>query len=109
MRTHRIIIGATLVAAGGLFGTTTALAYDGTNCRAPGQCWEPKPGYPDKIEGTKYDPKHSQSELNKQQESIQAMEKRNAMRVEHFKQSGEWVYDTDELELQQAMEEEESS
>ena len=29
-------------------------AYDGTNCRAPGECWEPKPGFPDKIAGSKY-------------------------------------------------------
>lgn len=105
---YKIIISASLIAAGGLLGAGSAIAYDGTNCSAPGQCWEPKPGYPDKIEGSKYDPKHSESELNKQQESIQAMEKRNAMRVEHFKETGDWVYDTDELELQQAMDEEES-
>ncbi|ROO24487.1 methanol dehydrogenase [Salinisphaera orenii MK-B5] len=109
MRNRRIIIGATLVAAGGLLGTGTALGYDGTNCEEPGMCWEPKPGYPEKIEGSKYDPKHSESELNKQQESIRGMEKRNAMRVKHFKETGDWVYDTDELELQQAMDEEQSS
>lgn len=108
MRSYKIIIGASLVAAGGLVGGGAVLAYDGTNCEEPGMCWEPKPGYPDKIEGSKYDPKHSESELNKQQESIQGMEKRNAMRVEHFKKTGDWVYDTDELQLQQSMEEEES-
>ena len=107
MRIHKIIIGASLVAVGGLLGGA-AMAYDGTNCKEPGVCWEPKPGYPDKIEGSKYDAKHSESELNKQQESIKAMEKRNAMRVKHFQETGEWVYDTDELELQQAMDEEES-
>ncbi|MES1924405.1 methanol dehydrogenase [cytochrome c] subunit [Salinisphaera sp. T31B1] len=109
MRNHHLLISASLIAAGGLFATGSAVAYDGTNCSEPGVCWEPKPGYPDKIEGSKYDPKHSQSELNKQQESIQAMEKRNAMRVEHFKKTGEWVNDTDELELQQSMKDDEQS
>ncbi len=28
-----------------------ALAYDGTKCKAAGDCWEPKPGFPDKIAG----------------------------------------------------------
>jgi|GEM_PF-262668 len=109
MRKSNLIIGTTFVAMSGLLGMGTALAYDGTNCSEPGVCWEPKPGYPDKIEGSKYDPKHSDSELNKQQESIQGMEKRNAMRTEHFKKTGDWVNDTDELELQQAMEEDEQS
>jgi len=109
MRKSNLIIGTVLVTLGGAMGIGTAAAYDGTNCSEPGVCWEPKPGYPDKIEGSKYDPKHSDSELNKQQESIQGMEKRNAMRVEHFKKTGEWVNDTDELELQQAMSEDEQS
>ena len=70
----------------------SALAYDGTKCKAPGNCWEAKPGYPDKIEGSKYDPKHSEAELNKQTEAMQAMEKRNAERAEQFKKTGKWVY-----------------
>lgn len=28
-----------------------ALAYDGTHCKEPGVCWEPKPGYPEKRAG----------------------------------------------------------
>src|SRR5690606_29412913 len=72
---------------------STAVAYDGTNCKAPGNCWEPKPGYPAVIAGTKYDPKHDPMELNKQQESIRAMEERNRMRVEYFKKTGTFIYD----------------
>src|SRR5688500_12784223 len=53
-----------------------AMAYDGTKCRAPGNCWEPKPGYPDKIAGSKYDPRHDPMGLSKQAESIKAMEER---------------------------------
>ncbi len=79
------------VSAGGAF------AYDGTKCKAPGDCWEPKPGYPDKIKGTKYDPKHDPKELNKQTESIKAMEERNAKRVAHFKKTGSWVYDVKKI------------
>ena len=44
-----------MVAAIG-FGAAPALAYDGTNCKEPGNCWEPKPGYPEKVEGSEYDP-----------------------------------------------------
>jgi methanol dehydrogenase (cytochrome c) subunit 2 len=80
------------LAAGG-----SALAYDGTNCKAPGVCWEPKPGYPDRVAGSKYDPKHDPKELNKQSESIKSMEERNAARVAYFKQSGKWVYDTKKI------------
>ena len=75
----------------------SALAYDGTNCKAPGNCWEAKPGFPEKIEGTKYDPKHDPKELEKQSESIKAMEERNAKRSEHFKKTGKWVYDVSKL------------
>ena len=66
-----------MVAAIG-FGAAPALAYDGTNCKEPGNCWEPKPGYPEKVEGSEYDPQHDPAELNKQMESIAAMEDRNA-------------------------------
>jgi len=79
------------------FTAGTALAYDGTNCKAPGNCWEAKPGFPDKIAGTKYDPKHDPKELEKQSESIAEMEARNAKRTEHFKKTGKWVYDVSKL------------
>lgn len=75
-----------------------AMAYDGTKCKAPGNCWEPKPGYPDKVAGSKYDPKHDPKEVNKQSESISAMEQRNAKRVAHFKKSGKWVYDVSKIQ-----------
>jgi methanol dehydrogenase (cytochrome c) subunit 2 len=96
----RIKVGAAAAAllAGSLFGAATAaLAYDGTNCKAPGNCWEPKPGYPERIAGSKYDPKHDPKQLSKQSESIASMEQRNAARVAHFKKSGKWVYDTGKI------------
>lgn len=74
-----------------------ANAYDGTNCKAPGNCWEPKPGYPDKVAGSKYDPKHDPKELNKQSESIKGMEARNAQRVQYFQKTGQWVYDVTKI------------
>lgn len=77
-----------------------ALAYDGTKCKAPGDCWEPKPGFPAKIAGTKYDPKHDPKELNKQSASIQAMEERNKKRVENFKKTGKWEYDVAKIAAQ---------
>ncbi|BDV40529.1 hypothetical protein DSM21852_37820 [Methylocystis bryophila] len=77
--------------------TASALAYDGTNCKAPGNCWEPKPGFPAKIEGSKYDPKHDPKELAKQQTSIQAMEERNRKRVANFKKTGKWIYEVDKI------------
>jgi methanol dehydrogenase (cytochrome c) subunit 2 len=79
------------------FTTAAALAYDGTKCKAPGNCWEPKPGYPDKVAGSKYDPKHDPKELAKQGNSIKEMEKRNAQRVENFKKTGKWVYDVKKI------------
>ena len=74
-----------------------AFAYDGTNCRAPGNCWEPKPGYPEKVADSKDDPQHDPAELSKQQESITGMEERSAMRVRHFKETGEFVFDIDDI------------
>ena len=74
-----------------------ASAYDGTNCKAPGNCWEPKPGYPDKVAGSKYDPKHNPAELNKQPESITQMEARNQKRVEYFQKTGQFVYDVSKI------------
>ena len=75
----------------------SALAYDGTNCKAPGNCWEPKPGFPEKIAGSKYDPKHDPNEIVKQQNSVQAMEERNKKRVAYFKKTGKWVYEVDKI------------
>ena len=40
-----------------------ALAYTGTECKEDGNCGQPKPGYPEVIAGTKYDPKHDPNEL----------------------------------------------
>lgn len=77
--------------------TAVTMAYDGTNCRADGNCWEPKPGFPETIAGTEYDPQHDPEELRKQQESYAQMEDRNQRRAEHFRETGEWVYDIDEI------------
>ncbi|HWM31259.1 MAG TPA: methanol dehydrogenase [cytochrome c] subunit [Methyloceanibacter sp.] len=79
------------------FTAATAVAYDGTKCKAPGNCWEPKPGYPAEVKGSKYDPKHDPKELAKQGDSIKEMEKRNAARSENFKKTGKWVYDVSKL------------
>lgn len=81
-----------------LVASFSVQAYDGTNCKEPGVCWEPKPNYPAKIAGSKYDPKHDPNELNKQSESIKGMEARNAKRVAHLKKTGKFVYDIDDME-----------
>ncbi|MBS9476369.1 methanol dehydrogenase [cytochrome c] subunit [Ancylobacter radicis] len=89
-----------IIAGAGAFGLAMvvgAAAYDGTNCKAPGNCWEPKPGYPAQVAGSKYDPKHNPAELNKQQQSIQGMEQRNAQRVKYFEQTGKFVYDVTKI------------
>jgi methanol dehydrogenase (cytochrome c) subunit 2 len=75
----------------------SAMAYDGTNCKEPGVCWEPKPGYPEKVEGSKYDPKHDPNELNKQSQSITEMEARNQKRHENLVKTGKFVYDVDDI------------
>jgi len=77
--------------------STSSLAYDGTKCKAPGNCWEPKPGYPARIAGSKYDPKHNAAEVAKQQTSINEMEARNRQRVEHFKRTGKFIYDVRQI------------
>lgn len=69
-----------------------AMAYDGTSCKESGNCWEAKPGFPDEIKGSKFDPKHSAKELEKQTTTMNAMEERNAKRAENFKKTGKWVY-----------------
>jgi methanol dehydrogenase (cytochrome c) subunit 2 len=74
-----------------------ASAYDGTKCKAPGDCWEPKPGFPEKVAGSKYDPRHDPAELSKNQASIAAMEARNRKRVENFKKTGKFVYDVSKI------------
>ena len=76
----------------------SAIAYDGQNCSEPGVCWEPKPGYPEKVAGSKYDPKHDVNELNKQAQSIVEMEARNKKRQENFAKTGKFVYDVDDIE-----------
>lgn len=76
---------------------TAAVAYDGTKCKAPGNCWEPKPNFPDKVAGSKYDPKHDLKELNKQTDSWAGQNERNKKRAEHFKKTGKWVYDVSKL------------
>ncbi|NOT12820.1 MAG: methanol dehydrogenase [Methylococcaceae bacterium] len=72
-------------------------AYDGQNCSEPGVCWEPKPGYPDKVAGSKYDPKHDPNELNKQSQSIKEMEARNQKRWENLSRTGKFVYDVEDI------------
>lgn len=86
--------------AGGLalsLAASASLAYDGTHCKAPGNCWEPKPGYPEKVAGSKYDPKHDPAELNKQSESIKAMEARNKLRADHYAKTGKFVYKVEDI------------
>ncbi|HEY8354121.1 MAG TPA: methanol dehydrogenase [Methylophilaceae bacterium] len=86
----------TMVAvAAAMMSAGAAMAYDGTNCKEAGNCWEPKPGYPEKIAGSKYDPKHDPVELNKQEASIKAMDERNAKRIANFKATGKFVYELD--------------
>jgi methanol dehydrogenase (cytochrome c) subunit 2 len=87
------VVCAALLAA----ASVGAQAYDGTKCKAAGDCWEPKPGYPAKVAGSKYDPKHDPAELGKQAQAISGMEARNAKRTEHFKKTGEWVYDVSKI------------
>jgi len=94
---HRTALFAAAALSAGLLAASGALAYDGTNCRAPGNCWEPKPGYPDKVAGSKYDPKHNPAELGKQSASITEMEARNKKRVDYFQKTGQFVYDVSKI------------
>jgi methanol dehydrogenase (cytochrome c) subunit 2 len=75
--------------------SSTAFAYDGTNCKEPGNCWEAKPGYPQQVAGSKYDPKHDPNELNKQAQSIKEMEARNAIRTKKLNETGKFVYEVE--------------
>lgn len=70
----------------------SAMAYDGTSCKEAGSCWEAKPGFPNEIKGSKFDPKHSAKELEKQTVSRSGMDERNEKRAENFKKTGKWVY-----------------
>ncbi len=84
----------TLLATAGMLAMSgQALAYDGQNCKEAGNCWEAKPGYPEKIAGSKYDPKHDPVELNKQEEAIKAIDARNAKRIANAKSTGNFVFD----------------
>ncbi len=77
---------------------TAAIAYDGTKCKAAGNCWEPKPNFPDKVAGSKYDPKHDPNELKKQTDSWAGQNERNKKRAENFKKTGKWVYDVSKIQ-----------
>ena len=89
-----VVVAGTVALA---FTAVAALAYDGTKCSEPGKCWEPKPGFPAVVKGSKYDPKHDPKELAKQGDSERAMEERNAARSANFKKTGKWVYDVSKL------------
>lgn len=82
-----------LVFSSVLAASNIALAYDGQTCKEPGNCWEAKPGYPEKIAGSKYDPKHDPAEVSKQEASIKAMDARNAKRIANAKSTGTFVFD----------------
>lgn len=76
----------------------SAITYDGQNCSEPGVCWEPKPGYPEKVAGSKYDPKHDVNELNKQAQSIVEMEARYTKRQENLAKTGKFIFDVEDIE-----------
>ncbi len=84
-----------MAVAGAMVASGAAFAYDGTKCKEAGNCWEAKPGYPEKIAGSKYDPKHDPVELNKQQQSIKAMDARNAKRIANAKATGKFEYEVE--------------
>ena len=90
----KILLTSTLTAIA-LSLSFQALAYDGTNCKEPGVCWEAKPGYPEQVAGSKYDPKHDPNELNKQSQSIKEMEARNEKRWKNLSETGKFVYEVE--------------
>lgn len=94
----KIIVTLLTATAATVAFTAAAFAYDGTKCKAPGVCWEPKPGYPEKVAGSKYDPKHNPAELAKQQKALDDQAARNAKRAENFKKTGKWVYDVSKIQ-----------
>jgi methanol dehydrogenase (cytochrome c) subunit 2 len=97
--TSRIAGVAAAAALTAAFASAPALAYDGTNCKEPGVCWEAKPGYPEKskIAGSKYDPKHDPKQVNKQSDSIKQMEERNKKRADNFAKTGKFQYDVSKI------------
>lgn len=70
----------------------SANAYDGQKFKEAGNAWEPKPGFPEKIAGSKYDPKHDPVEIGKQQAAIKAMDERNAKRIANAKATGTFTF-----------------
>lgn len=99
MSTLSRLPGVALAAAVAVAFVTPALAYDGTNCKEPGVCWEAKPGYPEKskITGSKYDPKHDPKQVVKQADSIKQMEERNKKRSDAFAKTGKFEYDVSKI------------
>jgi methanol dehydrogenase (cytochrome c) subunit 2 len=99
MSTFSRIAAATAAAALAFGLAAPALAYDGTNCKEPGVCWEPKPGYPakDKLAGSKYDPKHDPKQVARQGDSIKQMEERNKKRAANFEKTGKFQYDVSKI------------
>jgi methanol dehydrogenase (cytochrome c) subunit 2 len=84
----------TLVAiASAMLASGTTIAYDGQKFKEPGNAWEPKPGFPEKIAGSKYDPKHDPVEVAKQEAAIKAMDERNAKRIANAKATGTFIFD----------------
>jgi methanol dehydrogenase (cytochrome c) subunit 2 len=96
-KVHAIRITGIGAVASLLFVGASAFAYTGQNCKAPGQCWEAKPGFPANTVGSKYDPKHDPKEIAKQGDSITQMEARNKLRVDNFKKTGKFVYDVEKI------------
>jgi len=82
-----------LIAFAGVFTASSAIAYDGQTCKEPGNCWEPKPGFPAVIAGSKYDPKHDPVELSKQEQANKAIDERNAKRLANARATGKFVFD----------------
>ncbi|MGO9674460.1 MAG: methanol dehydrogenase [Methylocella sp.] len=97
MKIARITAALGLAAFAAACVTAPASAYDGANCRAPGNCWEPKPGFPAKVAGSKYDPKLDPAEVAKQDASERLMEERNAKRVANFHKTGKFIYEIDKI------------
>lgn len=92
MKTHPALPLLALAAAS-LLMAGNAQAYDGTQCKAPGDCWQAKPGYPAKIAGSKYDPKHDPAEISKNQQAVKAMEERNAKRLANARSTGTFKFE----------------
>ncbi|MCQ9155742.1 methanol dehydrogenase [cytochrome c] subunit [Acidomonas methanolica] len=79
------------------FASPAFAAYDGTHCKKPGVCWEPQPGYPAQLVGSKYDPHFDPAELAKQQEAEDAMVARNKARTAYFIKTGTWIEDVNQI------------